>query len=78
MMPLHCLRHMACNGQRSSVTAQERLSRWTSHSTRPAIIDAKLSPPFLRKSFARLRRAMPQARNVTLERSGEARQCDSV
>jgi pimeloyl-ACP methyl ester carboxylesterase len=34
------------------------------------IIDAKLSPPFLRKSTARLRRAIPHARNVTIERAG--------
>lgn len=35
-----------------------------------AIVDAKLSPPFLRKSSERLRRAMPRARTVTLEHAG--------
>jgi pimeloyl-ACP methyl ester carboxylesterase len=35
-----------------------------------AIIDAKLSPSFLRKSSERLRRAVPQARCVTLGSSG--------
>jgi pimeloyl-ACP methyl ester carboxylesterase len=35
-----------------------------------AIIDAKLSPAFLRKSCERLRHAMPQARSVTLKNSG--------
>jgi pimeloyl-ACP methyl ester carboxylesterase len=35
-----------------------------------AIIDAKLSPPFLRKSTERLRRALPRARHVTIERAG--------
>lgn len=34
------------------------------------IIDAKLSPPFLRKSCERLRRALPQARTATIERAG--------
>jgi pimeloyl-ACP methyl ester carboxylesterase len=34
------------------------------------IVDAALSPPFLRRSSQRLRRMLPQARNVTLERSG--------
>jgi pimeloyl-ACP methyl ester carboxylesterase len=35
-----------------------------------AIVDAKLSPPFLRRSSERLRRAMPQARSVTIESAG--------
>ena len=34
------------------------------------IVDAALSPLFLRRSCRRLRRLMPQARSVTLERSG--------
>lgn len=34
------------------------------------IIEAKLSPPFLRKSCERLRRLMPQARVVTIEKAG--------
>lgn len=34
------------------------------------IIDAALSPPFLRRSSHRLKRLLPQARNKTLERSG--------
>lgn len=34
------------------------------------IVDAALSPPFLRRSSQRLRQMLPQARNVTLERSG--------
>ena len=34
------------------------------------IIEAKLSPSFLRKSSGRLRRAMPQARAVTLANAG--------
>jgi pimeloyl-ACP methyl ester carboxylesterase len=35
-----------------------------------AIVDAKLSPPFLRKSSERLRRAIPQARCRTIEKAG--------
>ncbi len=35
-----------------------------------AIIDAKLSPPFLRRSSERLRRAIPQARKITFENAG--------
>jgi pimeloyl-ACP methyl ester carboxylesterase len=34
------------------------------------VVDAPLSPPFLRKSSERLRRAMPQARCMTIEKSG--------
>jgi pimeloyl-ACP methyl ester carboxylesterase len=34
------------------------------------IIDAKLSPSFLRRSSHRLKRLLPQARSVTLEHSG--------
>lgn len=34
------------------------------------IVDARLSPPFLRRSSERLKRMLPQARNVTLEHSG--------
>lgn len=34
------------------------------------IIDAKLSPSFLRRSSHRLKQMLPQARNVTLEHSG--------
>ena len=34
------------------------------------IVDARLSPPFLRRSSDRLKRMLPQARNVTLEHSG--------
>ena len=34
------------------------------------LVEAALSPPFLRKSCARLQQLMPQARVVTLERSG--------
>jgi pimeloyl-ACP methyl ester carboxylesterase len=34
------------------------------------IIEAKLSPPFLRRSSQRLKRLLPQVRNVTLENSG--------
>ena len=33
------------------------------------IVDCRLSPPFLRKSCARLRELMPQARTVTFEQS---------
>jgi pimeloyl-ACP methyl ester carboxylesterase len=35
-----------------------------------AIIDAALSPPFLRKSSTRLRRALPQARRMTIAGAG--------
>lgn len=35
-----------------------------------SIVDAQLSPSFLRKSTARLRQAMPQARNVTIAGAG--------
>jgi pimeloyl-ACP methyl ester carboxylesterase len=34
------------------------------------IVDARLSPPFLRRSSHRLKRMLPQAHNVTLEQSG--------
>lgn len=34
------------------------------------ILDAALSPPFLRRSSRRLQRLLPRARTVTLERSG--------
>ncbi len=34
------------------------------------IVDARLSPPFLRRSSRRLKQLLPQARNVTLENSG--------
>lgn len=34
------------------------------------IVEAALSPPFLRRSCARLKRLMPQARTVTLATSG--------
>ena len=34
------------------------------------IIDARLSPPFLRRSSRRLKQMLPQARSVTLEHSG--------
>lgn len=34
------------------------------------IVDAKLSPPFLRRSSHRLKQLLPRARNVTLENSG--------
>ncbi len=45
-------------------------SRLADISIPTTIIDAELSPTFLRKSCARLRRAMPQARNITIERAG--------
>jgi pimeloyl-ACP methyl ester carboxylesterase len=34
------------------------------------LVEAMLSPPFLRRSCARLRRLMPQARVVTIDRAG--------
>lgn len=45
-------------------------SRLASLDVPVTIIDAALSPPFLRRSCANLTQLLPQARTVTLERSG--------
>lgn len=45
-------------------------SRLDNISVPVTIVDARLSPPFLRRSSRRLKQLLPQARNVTLENSG--------
>ncbi len=45
-------------------------SRWASIAAPVTIIDASLSPSFLRRSCERLKRLLPQAKTVTLENSG--------
>lgn len=45
-------------------------SRWANISAPVTIVDAALSPPFLRRSCERLKQLLPQAKTVTLENSG--------
>ena len=45
-------------------------SRFGTISVPVTIVDAALSPPFLRRSSQRIRQMLPRARNLTLEQSG--------